>query len=138
MLRIEAWPQAVDAQGQLAASVRGAAAAAATVAAAAMARTEGSVACTCCNLYGALMPRRLPVWPSERRPFSATLHLTSHLADASLRPPCVQEDEARPADFPPCLTKRDATAFVKAVRQRGLLSKLDLIALGGWVGGLGG
>lgn len=38
----------------------------------------------------------------------------------------------RPADFPPTLSRKDAAAFAKAARQRGVISKLDLICAGGW------
>ncbi|KAL4434102.1 hypothetical protein ABPG75_000543 [Micractinium tetrahymenae] len=39
-----------------------------------------------------------------------------------------QEHGPRPADFPPTLTRKDAAAFVKAAKQRGVVEKLDLVA----------
>lgn len=54
---------------------------------------------------------------------------SSCAACAATTPP--QEHGPRPADFPPTLTRKDAAAFVKAAKQRGVAAKLDLVAKGG-------
>lgn len=40
----------------------------------------------------------------------------------------MQETSPRPQNFPKTLSRRDATAFVRAVRRRGLVTRLDAIA----------
>ena len=44
----------------------------------------------------------------------------------------LQEHGPRPAEFPQSLTKKDANAFLRAVRQRGVVKKLDLVCQGGF------
>lgn len=42
----------------------------------------------------------------------------------------MQEHGPRPAEFPQSLTKKDAGSFLRAVRQRGVVRKLDLVCQG--------
>ncbi len=45
-------------------------------------------------------------------------------------PLALQEHGPRPAEFPATLTRKDAAAFVKAAKQRGVVGKLNLVAKG--------
>ncbi|PSC73016.1 CHROMATIN REMODELING 5 [Micractinium conductrix] len=56
---------------------------------------------------------RMDVWPQA---VDSHGHLTA------------EEYGPRPADFPPSLSRKDAASFVKAVKQRGVIGKLDLVA----------
>ena len=147
-LRVEAWPQEVDAAGNL----------------------VGPVSC-CCRLPHLSLAPSLPAAPYclflllpsaccfrlsaafacllpspvhsclwRTLAHSRIAALPAHLvASLPLLPP-LQVGAPPPPDFPVTLTRKDAHAFVKAAKQRGVVGKLDLIAkggcdvMGGWCG----
>lgn len=101
-LRVDSWPQECDATGALLGPVS---------------ERRLVLCCGCCRARGPW--RALP--PRWRPPPAACQHACSHP---------LQEHGPRPSDFPLSLTRKDAAAFVKAAKQRGVIAKLDDICKG--------
>ena len=97
--------------------------------------TPAAVAATTCCSLASHCRFCLPLpWPPPCCLLPTPAHsqpLCLHTCLPLPLPPPLQVGAPPPPDFPVTLTRKDAHAFVKAAKQRGVVAKLDLIAKGG-------